>query len=282
VAAVPPAPLFPPLPKMPPVEEIPPIPLPAPPLPVDEALLPPQDWRPAARPDTKIPSSIFFIREPPCSNRRDQGPRNGQCEPPLRSSSCWALLRFTQIHRHRVRPPFKGRSREDCRGVSLDFLRQTHTAPNGAAGRTSVPSPDRPLRRPRAYPPRVPLFLAPACTINSASTRAPAPSDPQGPCYAKSSARELAKVVDETVRSKARRECLPPDADVMAAMFCAYRTDLAQSRRWCSLFGRRMNEGQLAATVPSPTSGVQCSPTGLLIGARDDLTRPTRPLGGWC
>jgi hypothetical protein len=84
LAVAPPAPEPPPVPDRPPIvdvppvaelppgEETPPIPPPDPLRPVDGVLLPPQDGRLTTRPDTIIPSRIFFIREPPSSSRRDQ------------------------------------------------------------------------------------------------------------------------------------------------------------------------------------------------------------------
>jgi len=100
-AESPPLPLFPPLPTAPPVEGIPP----APPLPVDGVLFPPQDGRTTAKPDSIIPSRVFFICTPPGSSRRHnlQSARNSIREPFRPYSSHSALLRFTSTRRYGLR-----------------------------------------------------------------------------------------------------------------------------------------------------------------------------------
>jgi hypothetical protein len=94
VPGCPPVAGAPPVAELPPTEDIPPIPPPAPPLLGDGVLFPPQDGRTTARPDTSIPSRIFFIREPPASNRHTI--RATAIEPLRPYSSRWGLLRFTQ------------------------------------------------------------------------------------------------------------------------------------------------------------------------------------------
>ena len=101
-ADIPPAPLFPPLALLPPLDEIPPIPPPVPWLLGDGALFPPQAGRTTARPDTIIPSRIVFIREPPCSSRRDRLPAAGN----RTALSIQFHLRAASVH---INPQSRGR-----------------------------------------------------------------------------------------------------------------------------------------------------------------------------